>query len=256
MFILYLSNRKLKLIACTVIFFLCLAFAFAHIQNRIIGASQTNLPTPLEQVRTKEKVISFTINVDWGEEYIPKILEVLDKNSAKVTFFVTGRWAQKNAELVKLMAAKGHQIENHGYYHSHPDKQSISKNKEELLKTEQVILELTGRKTAFYAPPYGERGRNGLAAAVDMGYTTVMWTLDTIDWRPESTPELITQRILDPKVRYGVKPEKKGAIVLMHPKQNTLIALPRVLSRLGEEGYQLVTIEKLITFDLSGNTTP
>lgn len=251
MFILHLTKIRFKIITLAVVF-----LSLTVIQTRIIGVSQLNLPIPLEQVKTDEKVIALTINVDWGEEYIPKILQVLEENKVQATFFVTGRWAKKNPELLILIASQGHQIENHGYYHSHPDKLTVAKNKEELLRTEKVILELTGRKTIFYAPPYGERGRNGLLAAEELGYTTVLWTLDTVDWKPESTPELITQRILEPKIRYGVKPEKKGAIVLMHPKENTLAALPKILLRLREEGYQLVTIEKLITFGLSGNTTP
>jgi peptidoglycan/xylan/chitin deacetylase (PgdA/CDA1 family) len=251
MFIFKLAKIKFK-IGTLIIVFLSLIF----VGNQIIEVSQSNLPTPLEQVTTEEKVIALTINVDWGEEYIPKILAILNENKAKVTFFVTGRWARKNPELLKYMASQGHQIENHGYYHSHPDKLSVAKNKEELVMTEKAIVELIGRKTMYYAPPYGERGRNGLIAAEELDYITVLWTLDTIDWRSDSTPELIVQRILEPKIRYGIKPERKGAIVLMHPKENTVIALPKVLSRLRGEGYEVVTLEKLITFGLLGNTTP
>ena len=239
-----------------IVVLLLAVFGLSLLKNDVVSVFQQNIPIPLEQVKTDECVIALTVNVDWGEEYIPQMLEIFEKYDAQVTFFVTGRWAEKNPELLKKMAAKGHSIQNHGYYHSHPDNQSIAKNKEELLKTENVIENIIGAKTKFYAPPYGERGKNGLVAADELGYITVLWTLDTIDWRADSTPELIVQRVLEPKNRYGVKPDKKGAIVLMHPKENTVIALPRILSRLQQEGFQMVTIEKLITFDISGNTTP
>ena len=226
------------------------------LKNDVVSVFQQNIPIPLEQVNTEERVIALTVNVDWGEEYIPQMLEIFKDFGAEVTFFVTGRWAEKNPELLKMMASKGHSIQNHGYYHSHPDKQSIDKNKEELLKTEKVIENLIGKKTTLYAPPYGERGKNGLLAAGELGYTTVLWTLDTIDWRADSTPELIVQRVVEPKIRNGIKPDRKGAIVLMHPKENTIIALPQMLSRLQQEGFRMVTVERLITFNLSGNTTP
>jgi peptidoglycan/xylan/chitin deacetylase (PgdA/CDA1 family) len=226
------------------------------LKNDVVSVFQQNIPIPLEQVNTEERVIALTVNVDWGEEYIPQMLEIFEDFGAEVTFFVTGRWAEKNPELLKMMASKGHSIQNHGYYHSHPDKQSIDKNKEELLKTEKVIENLIGKKTTLYAPPYGERGKNGLLAAGELGYTTVLWTLDTIDWRADSTPELIVQRVVEPKIRNGIKPDRKGAIVLMHPKENTIIALPQMLSRLQQEGFRMVTVERLITFNLSGNTTP
>ncbi|KUO66048.1 MAG: polysaccharide deacetylase [Gracilibacter sp. BRH_c7a] len=242
MFILQLSKVKIKAVTLAVLF-----ISLTIIDVRSMGVSRLDLPVPLERVVTNEKVIALTINVDWGEEFIPAMLDELEKYDAKVTFFVTGRWAKNNSEMIKIIDSKGHQIENHGYYHSHPDKLPVSKTQEEIMATDKVIVGITGKKTNYYAPPYGERGPNGLQAASELGYTTVLWTLDTVDWKPESTPEVIAQRILEPKIRYGVKPEKNGAIVLMHPKENTLLALPLILSRLKNEGFDIVSIEKLIT---------
>lgn len=253
MFILRLSRIRLIFTAIAVL--ILTLGGMIIIKQQIKEVTGLNLPAPLEQVITDQKVITLTINVDWGEEYIPAILSVLNDYEAKATFFVTGRWVEKNPELLILIASQGHQIENHGYSHPHPDRLSVQKNKEELMITERKIMELTGRKPHFYAPPYGERGRNGLQAAKELGYTTVLWTLDTIDWQPSSTPELITQRILEPKMRHGIIPKKNGAIVLMHPKENTVRALPRILRGLKDEGYQVLTLEKLITYKLSGNTT-
>jgi len=246
-----LTRLKFKGVMLVLVF-----FSLILIHNRSMGVSDINLPVPLEQVKTDQKVIALTINVDWGEEYIPKILETLDEYNVRVTFFVTGRWVQKNPEVLKAIAARGHLIENHGYSHPHPDQLSVARNKEEISRTEKIIQELTGKKTVFYAPPYGERGKSGLLAAEELGYTTILWTLDTIDWMPESTPDLITQRVIEPKMRYGVQPDKKGAIVLMHPKENTVKALPAILASLRKEQFTLVTLEKLITFKRSGNTTP
>ncbi len=210
---------------------------------------------PIEQINTPQQVMALTINVDWGEEYIPGILQALDKGKAKATFFLTGRWAKKNPDLVRIIAEAGHQIENHGYSHPHPDRLSVKANQEEIKKTEEIILGITGKKTKYYAPPYGEKGISGLTAAEELGYSTTLWTLDTVDWRPESSPEVIAQRVLNPKMRFGIKPNKSGAIVLMHPKENTLKALPSILLQLTQQGYSLKTINELITLDNTGNTT-
>jgi peptidoglycan-N-acetylglucosamine deacetylase len=210
---------------------------------------------PMEQIVTEQKVMALTINVDWGEEFIPGILDVLDKGNAKATFFVTGRWAKKHSDLLKQIANRGHEIENHGYSHPHPDQLSVGANQEEIKKTESIIQEITGRKTRFYAPPYGEKGTSGLKAADLLGYQTILWTLDTVDWRSESTPEIIVQRIVNPAIRFGIKPQKNGAIVLMHPKLNTVKALPVILSQLTREGFAFQTLDALITFDQIGNTT-
>ncbi|SPF55242.1 Polysaccharide deacetylase family protein [Candidatus Desulfosporosinus infrequens] len=231
-----------------------LLFTGIAAENQIMAA-KVPLPKPIEQIKTDQKVMALTINVDWGEEYIPAILDALDKGQARVTFFVTGRWAKKHPELLKIMANRGHQIENHGYSHPHPDQLSVGANQEEIKKTESIIEGIIGRKTHFYAPPYGEKGVSGLRAADELGYQTILWTLDTVDWRPDSSPAIIAQRILNPAIRFGIKPNKDGALVLMHPKANTLKALPVIIDQLTREGFIFLTIDGLITFDQIGDTT-
>ncbi|MGC7870550.1 polysaccharide deacetylase family protein [Desulfosporosinus sp. SYSU MS00001] len=217
--------------------------------------SNSHVSKPVEQINTDQKVMALTINVDWGEEFIPAMLEALDNDHAKATFFVTGRWAKKNPELLKEIANRGHEIENHGYSHPHPDNLSVGANQEEIKKTESIIQGIIGRRTHFYAPPYGEKGTPGLRAADLLGYQTILWTLDTVDWREGSTPGIIAQRVINPAVRFGIKPEKNGAIVLMHPKLNTVKALPIILGQLTREGFTFQTLDALITFDQIGNTT-
>lgn len=244
-----ISRRMLSLGG---IFFLLLA---GFVTKNWIMVSNSPVTKPIEQIKTDQKVMALTINVDWGEEFIPAILDALDKGNARVTFFVTGRWAKKNPELLKTMAKRGHQIENHGYSHPHPDQISVGANQEEIKKTERIIEGILGQKTRFYAPPYGEKGISGLRAADELGYQTILWTLDTVDWRSDSTTEIIIKRIVNPAIRFGIKPDKKGAIVLMHPKVNTVKALPFILDQLAREGYVFQTLAELITFDQIGDTT-
>lgn len=238
-----LSHRAMKFFGLAVVLLVGLFF-----EQKIITVI-ASVPEPVDQIKTTEKAMALTINVDWGEEYLPGILEVLDQKKAKATFFLTGRWAKKNPELVKEIASRGHEIGNHGYSHPHPDRISIAANEEEIVKTEKIVQGITGLKMKYYAPPYGERGTPGLRAAQNLGYQTILWTLDTVDWRPESTPDVIAKRILNPAIRFGVKPTKEGAIILMHPKANTLRALPSILEQLTHDGFKLVTLTELITLE-------
>ena len=243
-----ISRRILSLVG---IFFLLVV----GITERWFIGSNASVTKPIEQVNTDQLIMALTINVDWGEEYIPAILDELDKGKARVTFFVTGRWAKKNPETLKMISNRGHQIENHGYSHPHPDRLSVSANQEEIKKTETIIEEIIGQKTHLYAPPYGEKGASGLRAAKELGYQTILWTLDTVDWRTDSTPEIIAKRIINPEIRFGIKPNKSGAIVLMHPKANTVKALPVILHQLALQGYSFQSLDELITYHQSGDTT-
>jgi peptidoglycan/xylan/chitin deacetylase (PgdA/CDA1 family) len=248
----FIRRRTLKLWA--IIGLAILFLVYLLIKKYILGIVDPAIK-PIEQINTLQKVMALTINVDWGEEYIPGILKELDKSKVKATFFITGRWAKNNPDLVKVISEAGHQIENHGYSHPHPDRLSVKSNQEEIKKTEEIIFNITGKKTSCYAPPYGEKGITGLKAAEELGYSTILWTLDTVDWRSESTPGIIAKRVLDPERKTGIKPNKCGAIVLMHPKENTLKALPLILFQLAQEGYSLKTINELITLDNTGDTT-
>ena len=220
-----------------------------------IIASNVAVSKPIVQIKTTQLVMALTINVDWGEENIPAMLDILDQRKARATFFVTGRWAKKNPELLKIISNRGHQIENHGYSHPHPDQISMGANQEEIKKTESIIEGIIGKKTHLYSPPYGEKGASGLRAADGLDYQTILWTLDTVDWRADSTPEIIAKRIVNPAIQFGIKPNKSGAIILMHPKANTVKALPVILDQLARDGFSFQTLDGLITFDRIGDTT-
>ncbi|MDA8443021.1 MAG: polysaccharide deacetylase family protein [Peptococcaceae bacterium] len=240
--VIYVKPSRLGLI----LFGLCLVLGVVIGSRQIMPTVPTAALDPVAQVKTQEPIMALTVNVDWGEENIPAMLNVFQKEGVKATFFVSGRWAKKNPELLKQIVAAGHELENHGYSHPHPNNISLDENKREILRTEQVIEQITGRKTTFFAPPYGENSKNVLRAARELGYTLTLWTLDTVDWRADSTTELITRRIVEPQVKSGGNPDKRGAIVLMHPKPNTVKALPQMLQMLKNQGFSFVTITQLI----------
>lgn len=193
---------------------------------------------PIYQGNSDSPKMALTFNVDWGEEYLPEILDQLKEYRVKSTFFLTGRWAQKFPAVAKLIAQEGHEIGNHGYSHPHPDRLSKNENQEEIFRTEKALLEITGQKTSLFAPPYGEHGSQVLEAAEELGYRTILWTIDTIDWDSNRSPEMIFAKVKEKA--------QKGAIVLMHPTERTVQALPLILKYLQQEGYALVTVSQVL----------
>lgn len=179
--------------------------------------------------------MSLTINVDWGEEYIPLMLKILEQKGVKATFFVTGKWASKYPGLVRQIQAAGHEIGNHGYSHAHPNQLTDGQLIEHLKKNEEIIQGITGQRTTLYAPPYGEYNKRVVQIAHEQGYRLIMWTADTIDWQ-RPAPEVIQERVLNKA--------SNGGIVLMHPIQQTAQALPGMIDGLKAKGYQLVTVSE------------
>lgn len=181
--------------------------------------------------------VSLTFNVDWGEDYIPGILKVLAAENVKATFFVTGNWAAKFPRLLKEINSQGHEIGNHGYSHKNPVKLNNSQLQEHIKKNEKLIYTITGQITNLYAPPYGDVNQKITEIATDMGYRTIMWSADSIDWQ-KPAPEIIIQRVIN-KV-------DDGGIILLHPTRPTLKALPEIIDKLRNRGFQAVVVSQLI----------
>lgn len=207
------------------------------VDNLYISLNDQKDTEPIFHGNIDQNKVAFVCNVFWGEEFLPDMLKTLEDNNVHITFFIGGTWAKDNPELLKNIVEKGHEVANHSYNHPHPNTLSKDKNKEQILKAETIIQQITGVKTSLYAPPYGEYNDVVLNAAQELDYKTIMWSIDTIDWkRPPS--EIVKSRVL--------KKIHNGAIVLMHPTEPTKKALPELLRELREKGYIITTVSDVI----------
>ena len=181
--------------------------------------------------------ISLMFNVYWGDEFLDGILKTLDEHDAKVTFFVGGVWASKNEEMLKRFVQEGHELANHGYNHKDQNRISQQENYNEINQTHQIVKSFTGLEMKLFAPPSGAFNDTTLNVAESLGYRTIMWTRDTIDWR-DKDKQLIYNR--------AVKDAKGGDLVLMHPTEKTLEALPDILQTLKKQGLNVTTVSETI----------
>jgi len=182
-------------------------------------------------------VCTFACNVDWGEDVIPDMLKVFKEKNVNVTFFVTGRWAENNKELLKQMYEEGHEIQSHGYSHALCSDISSEKVEEEITKTEAAIIDALCIKPNYFAPAAGDYDARTVEIAERLGDKVVLWTSDTIDWREGSTASVIVQRIMSKPL--------DGSIILMHPKPETLKALPDLIDQISGQGYRIVPLYRM-----------
>lgn len=192
---------------------------------------------PVYKVDTDQKVMALAVNVAWGEEHLPAILETLRAHNVKATFFLDGEWAEKRPESVKLLADEGHDIGNHGAKHVHVARMPEAEIRDFILRNEDLLERLGAKPSKLFAPPYGECNQTVTSAAASLGYTTIMWTVDTIDWNT-SDPQKVIDRV--------VRKMTPGAIVLMHPTEVTNKALPVIVETARKNGYQFATVSELL----------
>lgn len=184
-----------------------------------------------------EGKVSLMINVYWGTEYIDGMLDVLDEYGARCTFFIGGSWARGNSELLNKIVARGHEIGNHGYSHLDHARLGREAGIREIKKAEKVIYETCKVKTTLFAPPSGAVNETVVSSAREIGYETVMWTRDTIDWRDKDAQKVIKR---------AVNGLTSGDFVLMHPTAHTLEALPSILAEIKEKNLTAVTVSECL----------
>ncbi|NLJ41985.1 MAG: polysaccharide deacetylase family protein [Clostridiales bacterium] len=195
-------------------------------------------PEPVYRGNPEKPMVALLINVAWGNEYIPTMLEVLEKHKLTSTFFFDGSWVKNNPELAKSIKNAGHEIGNHAY--SHPDLSgySTAQTTEELEKTNDVIQETLGVKPKWFAPPSGSFNANTVQVARQLGMQTILWTVDTVDWRKPETWEMVNR---------VVGKVENGSMILMHPTQPTAEGLDKIITDVKAKGYELGTVSKLMS---------
>ncbi|QHE61335.1 polysaccharide deacetylase family protein [Rossellomorea vietnamensis] len=193
--------------------------------------------SPVYRGNPDKPMVSFIINVAWGNEYIPDMLATLKKHQVYATFFLEGRWVKNNPDLAKMIVDAGHEVGNHSY--SHPDMKVLeaTKVREELKKTNEMVEVTTGEKVKWFAPPSGSYRDEVVHIADEMNMRTIMWSVDTIDWQ-KPQPKVLIDRVMGKM--------HKGAIVLMHPTASTANSLNTLILQIKERNLRLGTISSLV----------
>jgi len=194
-------------------------------------------PQAIYRGHPEKPMVAFIINVAWGNEYIPQMLDTLKKHRVKATFFLEGRWVKNHPDMAKMIVDAGHEVGNHSY--SHPDLRTMSKEaiRAELEKTSSVIEATTGIKCKWFAPPSGSYREDVVKVAHELGMKTIMWSVDTIDWQKPS-PSVIVERVMS-----KIHP---GAMVLMHPTESTSKALDTLIRSIKQRDYAISNVSTLL----------
>ncbi|EAX46895.1 polysaccharide deacetylase [Thermosinus carboxydivorans Nor1] len=198
-------------------------------------------PIAIAGTNTDHKVVALTFDHSWGNKFTPSILDTLKRHNLKVTFFIMGPWAKKYPEVAQRMVADGHEIASHGYRHENYGDMTTEWVKEDILKAHALIKEVTGVDPTLIRPPNGHYSQRSLKAADELGYKTIIWNVDSLDWKNPGR-DVIIERVM--------KRLKPGAIILMHASDTpvqTAEALPILLEKIKAEGYQIVTVSELLS---------
>lgn len=165
-------------------------------------------------------------------------LDVLEQLGVRATFFLVGELCAEHPEWVRAIAERGHELAGHGYTHRRFTTLSRAALASELTRTSALLPARRGKRQ-LVRPPYGAVSPASLMTCALQGFTTVLWSLNSCDWRASEAAEV--ERVV------CESPTSAGDIVLLHEGQPlTIEALPRVVGSLKESGHELVTVGELL----------
>src|SRR5699024_3344429 len=146
---------------------------------------------PIYRGHPDKNMVSLFINVSWGTEHIPAILQILKKHHIKATFFLEGKWAREHVDIVKMIDDESHVIGNHAYNHTDMKHLNKQENLKQIKQTNDIIDAIIGHTPKWFAPPSGSFNDEVIEAAASLDMETLLWTVDTIDWKKPSTAVMV-----------------------------------------------------------------
>lgn len=166
------------------------------------------------------------------------ILDTLKQYNARATFMVVGSRVAGWAPMLQREVAEGHDIGNHTWDHGDLTNMSIADAQSEVNRTQQAVIEVTGKRPFMVRPPYGSYNAAVLNA---IGLPFILWSVDPNDWKDRDA-DIVYQRVM--------AAAKPGAIVLSHDLYPTTAqAYQRIIPDLISQGYTLVTVSNLLGID-------
>ena len=240
----------LACVLAAVIALVSCAFISVWNKTQTVGAgTSAKRSLPIYSVATEEKKLAISFDCAWGVDYTDKLLDIMEKNNVRCTFFAVQFWVEKYPEYAEKIVNAGHELGTHSRTHSYMSKLSEAEIRDELKTSAAAIEKATGQKTNLFRAPYGDYNNLLVDTAKSLGLYTIQWDVDSLDWKNLSATE-IALRI--------VNGAKNGSIILCHNNGlHTADALPLIFSTLQNRGYQFVPIGELIykdnyTIDASG----
>jgi peptidoglycan/xylan/chitin deacetylase (PgdA/CDA1 family) len=173
------------------------AYAAMWPASRIFG--------PVLRAPRRPGELALTFDDGPNPAWTPRLLDILASHDVRATFFMVGKYAQAEPELVRRVAAAGHLIGNHSWSHPNLALTAPRRVREELSRTKETLEQITGKPVRHFRPPFGARRPDVLRTARRMAMEPVLWNAMTSDWSEPSVDAIVKRltEMIDRNERRG-----------------------------------------------------
>ncbi|MFF2479679.1 polysaccharide deacetylase family protein [Paenibacillus sp. NPDC058071] len=193
-------------------------------------------------VKIRNKCIALTFDVGWGKKVLSPVLDTLSANHVnKATFFLSSTWVKERPQLALKVKARGYEIGSHGQLHENYTEHTNAWIIREVKQAQNTINRVTGIKCRLFRTPNGDMDQRVVRLLGKLGYKTIHWNVDSLDWKNPGIKNIIQRSSTN---------VKSGDILLFHASDSarqTAKALPSILRRLRRQGFQFVTVSELLS---------
>lgn len=203
--------------------------------------------TTTKKPASDEKLIALTFDDGPHGTYTNRVLDILEKNNSRATFFLVGYNIEKNVATIKRAADMGCEIANHSLDHKNLTKLTPKEISEQVSGPNDLVKSLAGVEIKLFRAP----GGNFDGVTDEIGMPLIQWSVDTEDWkykdaahkdRNEEQRNADLKKIADRVIENA----NKGDIVLMHDIYGfTADLCELIIPGLVEKGFRLVTVSEM-----------
>lgn len=187
--------------------------------------------------------IAMTFDDGPNAQLTPKLLDMLKERGIKATFFVVGKNVEEYPDIVRRMAAEGHEVANHSWSHPALTKLGAEGFRKQIESTNDAIAKATGKRPVLMRPPYGATSAIlNRRLSEQYGLKVILWSVDPLDWKYRNSNRVYS---------YITQNTQPGSIILTHDiHATTVAAMPATLDSLLAKGYKFATVSELIAMEV------
>ncbi|HCY41571.1 MAG TPA: polysaccharide deacetylase family protein [Prolixibacteraceae bacterium] len=178
-----------------------------------------------------DRIVYLTFDDGPIPEVTPWVLELLEKEEIKATFFCVGENVQRYPEVYRQIIENGHSVGNHTFSHF----QGLKKDDQDFFRN----IEQAGKyiDSDLFRPPHGWL-KVSQYNYLKKKFRIIMWDLISCDYDRRISPESVLKNVTG-----FVRP---GSIITFHDsvkaENNLRKALPLSIKWMKEQGYRFEAI--------------
>ena len=182
--------------------------------------------------------VALTFDDGPNAPYTQEMVATLAAYGVPATFFTVGYEAAARPDLLQLEARNGNSVEDHSWDHPDLTRLSPAAIASQLSSDADAVQRAIGVRPICFRPPYGSTNSTVRSVGASLGLTQILWNVDPSDYTRPGVGYIVNNIL-------GAA-DGKGLLIGMHdgggPRDQTIAALPTIITSLRARGYHFVRL--------------